>query len=493
MRICDMPLFQLSDMLRDKEISASELAADVLKRREEVGTDVGGYITVLQEKEILENAQKADDRIAAGNRKGKIDGIPYALKDNVCTKGILTTCSSKLLKNFVPVYNATVYEHLLNAGAVLVGKADMDEFAMGSANENSALSYTRNPWDTKKVAGGSSGGSSAVVASGQAVFSLGSDTGGSIRLPASFCGITGFKPTYSAVSRYGVMAFASSLDQVGPLTKDIRDTAIVLDEIVKQDVKDSTSAKIKTNYADNLNENIQGMHIGVDATLIEASDEDTKKAVLAAIEKLKELGCTIIDLSFNHNEIMVAVYYIISSAEASSNLARFDGINYGVRIEGENIIDTYVKTRSWGFGEEVKRRIMIGTFVLSSGYYDAYYKKALQDRSLIKNNFDKAFETCDCILSPTTIFTAYDAGIKLEHPTDAYLSDVFTPAANIAGLPAASIPCGFAKNGMPIGLQLMANSYQEQTLLNIAYAYQQNTDFHLQRPKLTKGGSQHEV
>ncbi len=343
------------------------------------------------------------------------------------------------------------------------------------------------------MAGGSSGGSSATVASGQAVFSLGSDTGGSIRLPASFCGITGFKPTYSAVPRYGVIAFASSLDQVGPLTKDIRDTAIVLDEIVKYDDKDSTSAKIATNYAQNLNNNIKGMRIGVDASLVEATDEDTKAAVLTAIEKFKEMGCKIVDLSFNHNEIMVAAYYIISSAEASSNLARFDGMTYGVRREGENVIDTYVNTRSWGFGPEVKRRIMMGTFVLSSGYYDAYYKKALQDRTLIKHNFDAAFELCDCVLSPTTIFTAYDAGKKLEHPTDAYMSDVFTPMANIAGLPAASIPCGFAKNGMPIGLQLIGNSYQEQTLLNMAYAYQQETDFHLQRPKMTGEGEKDEV
>ncbi len=493
MKLCDMSLYDLNDMLEKKEVSAEEITVDVLKRINTVGIEVGGYITLQEEQTVLENAREADKRISENKRIGKIDGIPYALKDNMCTTGLRTTCASKILENFISPYNCAVYDYLENAGGVLIGKADMDEFAMGSSTENSALAVTRNPWNYNKVPGGSSGGSAAVVASGQAIFSLGSDTGGSIRLPASFCGITGLKPTYSAVSRYGLVAFASSLDQIGPLTKDARDMAIVLDHIIKYDNRDSTSVMVSTDYSKNLSKDIKGLRIGVDMAHYEGLDEEIKKAVFKAIDIFKSHGCEIIDLSFTHNDIALSAYYIISSAEASSNLARFDGVKYGMRIQEENIIDTYTKTRSLGFGKEVKRRIMLGTFVLSSGYYDAYYKKALQARTLIKHNFDEAFKLCDVVITPTAVSGAFDRGRKIEDPTQVYLSDIYTVTANIAGIPAMSIPCGFTNENMPIGLQLMANAYCEQTLLNAAYAYQETTDFHKQLPKSGKEADKNEI
>lgn len=493
MKLCDMSIYDLNEMLEKKEVSAKEIAADVLKRISIVGDTVGGYISLNDENNILENAMKADKRIGENKRKSKIDGIPYALKDNMCTKDIRTTCASKILENFISPYNCAVYDYLDNAGGVLIGKADMDEFAMGSSTENSALAVTKNPWDLKKVPGGSSGGSAVVVASGQAIFSLGSDTGGSIRLPASFCGITGMKPTYSAVSRYGLVAFASSLDQIGPLAKDARDMAIILDHIVKYDNRDSTSVMVNTNYSANLNDDIKGLRIGIDMAHYDGLDTEIRDVIFGAIDIFKSLGCEVVDISFTHNDIALSAYYIISSAEASSNLARFDGVKYGMRIQEENIIDTYTKTRSIGFGSEVKRRIMLGTFVLSSGYYDAYYKKALKARSLIKNNFDEAFKICDVVLTPTAVSGAFDRGRKIEDPTQIYLSDIYTVTANIAGIPAMSIPCGFTKENMPIGLQLMANSYCEQTLLNAAHAYQGNTDFHKQLPKLNKEAGENEI
>jgi len=486
MRLCDKSIYELSKMLDNKQVSSVEIAKDVLSRIESLKDLCGGYLTLLDEGKIISEAEKADKRLSQNKKIGKIDGIPYALKDNICTKGIRTTCASKILQNFIPQYSAAVYEHLSSAGGVLIGKCDMDEFAMGSANENSALGDTRNPWDTSRVAGGSSGGSAVVVSSGQAIFALGSDTGGSIRLPASFCGVSGMKPTYSAVSRYGLVAFASSLDQIGPIAKDARDAAIILDEIVKYDDKDSTSVKLKTNYFNNLNDNIKGMRIGIDNAHYEGLSFEVKKAVFDAIDLLKSLGCETVDLSFSHNDIALSAYYIISSAEASSNLARFDGVKYGMRIQGHDITDTYIKTRSIGFGKEVKRRIMLGTFVLSSGYYDAYYKKALRARSLIKNNYDEAFKKCDIVISPTTVGGAFKKGTKFQDPTEVYLSDIYTATANIAGIPAMSIPCGFTSEGLPIGLQLTANSYCEQTILNVAYAFQNCSKYHLQKPNLVK-------
>lgn len=486
MKLCDMSIYELSEMLDKKEVSSAEISKDVICRINQVKDICGGYLTVLDEVAILDKAKEADNRISNNTRKSKIDGIPYALKDNMCTKGIATTCASKILENFIPPYDCTVYEHLSNAGGVLVGKCDMDEFAMGSTTENSALGCTKNPWDVSKVAGGSSGGSAAVVSSGQAIFALGSDTGGSIRLPSSFCGVSGIKPTYSAVSRYGLVAFASSLDQIGPITKDARDAAIILDEIVRYDNKDSTSVMVKSDYYKNLTGNIKSMKIGIDMAHYEGLNAEIKNAVFSALDEYKALGCEIVDLSFSHNDIALSAYYIISSAEASSNLARFDGVKYGMRIQGGDIIDTYVKTRSEGFGSEVKRRIMLGTFVLSSGYYDAYYKKALKARSVIKNNFDEAFKKCDIVISPTAVSGAFERGRKTQSPTEIYLSDIYTVTANIAGIPAMSIPCGHSKEGMPIGLQIAANSYCEQTILNAAFAYQNSTSYHKQQPNLVK-------
>lgn len=486
MKLYQKTIHELSDMLKDKEITSVELTQSVLDRIDEIDGKVGGYITVVAES-AMEQAKAADAKIASGEEVADLCGIPASVKDNICTKGIATTCASKMLENFVPPYDAFVSDRIKQAGGVIIGKTNMDEFAMGASNETSYFGSARNPYNTDKIPGGSSGGSAAVVAADEAIFALGSDTGGSIRQPASFCSIVGLKPTYGLVSRYGLVAFASSLDQIGPMTKDVTDCAIVLNAIAGHDSMDSTSANIKLpDYKKALVSDVKGLKIGVPTEYLgDGISEDVKKAILAAVKKYEEMGATVEYFNLPMTDYAVSAYYIISSAEASSNLARFDGIKYGHRAASfEDLNDLYAASRSEGFGSEVKRRIMLGTYVLSSGYYDAYYKKAQQVRTLIKNSFDRAFEKYDVILSPTTTETAFDIGGKIEDPVQMYLNDIYTVSVNIAGLPAIVVPGGFDKGGMPIGVQLIGKPFDESTLIRSAYTFEQNTDFSKIRPNL---------
>jgi aspartyl-tRNA(Asn)/glutamyl-tRNA(Gln) amidotransferase subunit A len=430
-------------------------------------------------------ARKIDERIKNGEKLGDLAGIPIAMKDNMCTIGKKTTCGSKMLENFIPPYNATVIDKLEEEGAIIVGKTNMDEFAMGSSTENSAFKVSKNPWDLERVPGGSSGGSAAAVTAGEAFIALGSDTGGSIRQPASLCGIVGLKPTYGLVSRYGLIAYASSLDQIGPLSKDVEDTAIMLNVIAGHDRRDSTSAnREKIDYKKSLINDIKGMKIGVPKEYFsEGINDGVKKIIYNALEKLVELGAEYEEISLPYTKYALPTYYIIAPAECSSNLARFDGIRYGYRTEKfDGIDDLYTKTRSEGFGEEVKRRIMIGTHSLASGYYDAYYNKAMKVRTLIKNDFDKAFKKYDCIITPTVPDKAFKIGEKIDDPLSMYMSDVCTVPINIAGLPAISIPAGFI-DSMPIGMQIVGKHFDEETILKVAYTFEKNTDFN-KRAKL---------
>jgi len=442
-------------------------------------------VTVTNEL-ALRQAQKADELLATGNTN-PLTGIPVLIKDNMCIKGIPTTCSSRMLENFVPPYDATVVEKLNDCGAVVVGKANMDEFAMGSSTENSALFTTHNPWDLSRVPGGSSGGSAAAVAAGECIYALGSDTGGSIRQPAGFCSVTGLKPTYGRVSRYGLVAFASSLDQIGPLTQDITDCALVLNAIAGYDNRDSTSVPYPTpDYTQCLTTDLNGLRIGVPREyFVEGMQAEVETAIRAAINKLEELGAKIEwEVSLPHTRYALAVYYIIAPSEASANLARYDGVKYGFSAkEANSMWDAMEKTRQYGFGPEVKRRIMLGTYALSAGYYDAYYLKAQKVRTLIRREFDQAFDKFDALITPTSPTTPFKIGEKVDDPLQMYLSDVCTLPINIAGLPAISIPAGFA-DGLPIGMQIIAKPFNEETLLKIAYAYQQSTDWHKRRPKI---------
>lgn len=476
---------EIHDLLIKKEISAEEINKAVFDRVETVEDKIGAFIT--RTKEIaLERARAVDRQIRDGENIPALAGIPVAVKDNMCTDGTLTTAGSKILSNFIPPYSATVVKKLDAAGAAMVGKTNMDEFAMGSSTENSAFFTTRNPWDTGRVPGGSSGGSAAAVAAGEAVCALGSDTGGSIRLPASFCGVVGMKPTYGAVSRYGLIAYASSLDQIGPFARDVTDCALMLNAICGHDPLDSTSAKYQaSDYTDFLKDDIRGMKLGVpEEYMAEGIDTEVRGVILKAMEKLESLGAVVEYTSLPHTEYALSTYYLIAPAEASSNLARYDGVRYGIRAEGaEDVVDMFIKTRSKGFGNEVKRRIMLGTYALSAGYYDAYYLKALKVRTLIKEDFDRAFEKYDLLLSPVSPTTAFRIGEKTEDPLQMYLSDVCTISVNLAGIPGMSVPCGFA-GGMPVGLQLMGKHFDEGTLLRAAYAFEQNTDFHKRFPEL---------
>ncbi len=486
MALYEKTIYELRDMLDKKEVSTNEILDSYIERIEATDGKVNAFLTKTFDFARAQ-AKESEERILKGNALGFLDGIPYALKDNICTKDIRTTCSSKFLENFVPPYSATVYKKLQNNGAVLLGKVDMDEFAMGSSNENSAYGTVKNPWDTSRVPGGSSGASAASVSALQAAFSLGSDTGGSIRTPAAFCGVTGLKPTYGRVSRYGLVAFASSLDQIGPMGKDIKDVANVLNVISGYDENDSTSMKVDVpDYTSFLTEDIKGMKIGVDYSLLDENkiDKDVVENINKAIENFKELGGEIIDISFDCFDYAIPVYYLISSSEASSNLSRFDGIRYGVREEGESMEDIIINSRTKGFGEEVKKRILLGTYALSAGYYDMYYNKALKVRRLIKETYDNIFKKCDIILTPTTTSEAFKIGEKSEDQTKMYLDDIFTVTANLAGIPAASIPCGFSKNGMPIGLQISADAFGEGKIIKAAYNYQNVTDYHKQYPNL---------
>ena len=473
------------DLIKKKEVKCQEVVQSVLDRIEQVEDKVKAYITITKE-EALENAKKIDEKIAKGEDVGVLYGLPIALKDNLCTDGIKTTCASKILYNFVPPYDATVVKKLKENDMTLLGKLNMDEFAMGSSTENSAFHTTRNPWDLERVPGGSSGGSAAAVAADEAFFTLGSDTGGSIRQPASLCGVVGMKPTYGRVSRFGLVAFASSLDQIGPLTKDVEDCALAMNIICGHDPYDATSAPIEVpDFTKALVNDVKGLKIGVPREYMEKGiNDEVKKAIEKALELLKSLGADYEEFSIPIVEYALPTYYIIASSEASSNLARYDGIKYGYRTQNyEDLIDLYKKTRSEGFGAEVKRRIMLGTYALSAGYYDAYYKKGLQVRTLIKRAFDEAFQKYDVIITPTSPTTAFKIGERVSNPLEMYMSDICTVPVNIAGLPAISIPCGFDSNNLPIGLQIIGKAFDEQTILRVAYTYEQNSGYRNLKPQ----------
>ncbi len=459
--------------LRNKEYSAVELTQAYLDAISQREAEIHAYISTDAEI-ALKQADAADKRIGTGEATA-LTGIPAGIKDNMCTKGIRTTCASKMLADYVPPYDAHVIERLKEAGYVLLGKLNMDEFAMGSTTENSAMGITKNPCDTTRVPGGSSGGSAAAVAACEAAYTLGSDTGGSIRQPAAFCGVVGMKPTYGRVSRYGLVAFASSLDQIGPLTRDVRDNALVLSAIAGHDKRDATSVEIGVDdYLAGIESGVTGMRIGLPEEFFgEGISADVKKAVLAAADALASMGAELVQVKMPSLDHALSAYYVISSAEASSNLARFDGVRYGYRAADFTDMDElYQKSRSEGFGSEVKRRIMLGTFALSSGYYDAYYKKALQVRSLVRADFDAAFEKCDCILSPVAPTVAYKIGEKTNDPLEMYLGDAYSVPVNIAGVPALSLPCGMGEGGMPVGMQLIGPAFSEAMLYRVGYAFE---------------------
>ena len=486
MELYRLNILKLHSMLNAGEISVTEIVQSVLKRIDQVESKVHAYVTVLGDKAIRE-AKSLDENIKKEGFDGKLYGIPMAIKDNMCIKDVLTTCSSKILSNFVPPYNATVVEKLMKDQSVFIGKANMDEFAMGSSTENSFFETTRNPWGLDRIPGGSSGGSAAAVASDMCIAALGSDTGGSIRQPAACCGVVGLKPTYGLVSRYGLVAFASSLDQIGPITKDVTDCAIVLNAIAGHDRRDSTSVPREIpDYLDSIAKSIKGIKIGIPKEyFIEGLDKDVKECIDKAIKKLANEGAEIIDVSLPHTEYAVSTYYILATAEASSNLARYDGVKYGYQYKGaKDLLEMYSRTRADGFGPEVKRRIMLGTYVLSSGYYDAYYRKAQKVRTLIKEDFDKAFKKADILLTPTAPTTAFRIGEKSDDPLQMYLSDIFTISVNLGGVPAISLPCGFDRNNLPVGLQLIGKHFDEGTILKVAYCYEQLTGWHLKRPEL---------
>jgi len=484
-RLYELTVREAADLLRRREVSARELTRAVLDRIAAVDDRVHAFLLVT-EKHALAAADAADARLRAGEAT-PLTGIPMALKDILCTTGVVTTCGSRMLEHFVPIYDATVVRKLAEAGAVMVGKTNMDEFAMGSSTENSAFGPTCNPWDLERVPGGSSGGSAAAVAAGEALFAIGTDTGGSIRQPAALCGITGMKPTYGRVSRYGLVAFASSLDQVGPFTRDVADLALVLNAICGHDPRDSTSAPLPVpDFTQALTGDIAGLRVGVPKEyFIEGMQPGVREAVMQAIGQIAALGATIDwEISLPSTEAALAVYYIIAPSEASANLARYDGVKYGYSYQaGASMWENMERTRQYGFGDEVKRRIMLGTYALSAGYYDAYYKKALQVRTLIRREFDAAFARCDVLVTPTSPTVAFRLGEKTADPVAMYLNDVFTLPVNIAGLPGLSVPCGFV-DGLPVGLQFIGKPFDEATLLRVGHAYQQATDWHTRRPPL---------
>ncbi|TDA67492.1 MAG: Asp-tRNA(Asn)/Glu-tRNA(Gln) amidotransferase subunit GatA [Clostridia bacterium] len=485
MELYNLPVHELHRLLVERQVSAGELTATFLERIAAVEPAVKAYLTLTRE-QALAGAGAVDDTTGRGEILAPLAGIPAALKDNLCTRGTRTTCASRILEHYLPPYTATVVERLEQAGMVSLGKTNMDEFAMGSSTENSGFGPTRNPWDPERVPGGSSGGSAAAVAAGEAAYALGSDTGGSIRQPAAFCGVVGLKPTYGLVSRYGLVAFASSLDQIGPLTREVRDCALVLQAIAGHDLRDSTSAHVAVpDYTAALTGEIKGMRLGVPREYFPAGmDPEVKTAVRRAVDKLEELGAILEEVSLPHTEYALPAYYLVAPAEASSNLARYDGVAYGHRAGGaDNIIDMYCRTRQEGFGPEVKRRIMLGTYALSAGYHDAYYLKALKVRTLIRRDFEQVFAAYDALVTPTTPTVAFKLGEKVGDPLAMYLSDLFTIPVNMAGLPALSLPCGFSQ-GLPVGLQVIGRPFAEATVLQIAYAFEQATDYHLARPDL---------
>ena len=478
MDITELTVHELQDKIASKEITISEVAKAYADRIKDKEPEVDAFVTV-QADEAVEKAKNIEEKIKAGEIDSKLAGIPIGIKDNLCTKGVLTTCGSKMLENFVAPYDATIVERLNAEGMISLGKLNMDEFAMGSSTENSAIKKTKNPWNLNTVPGGSSGGSAAAVAANMVPWALGSDTGGSIRQPSSFCGVVGLKPTYGLVSRYGLVAYASSLDQIGPITKDVKDCAMLLNILAGKDQRDTTSIdRPKVDYTAALKNDVKGLRIAVPKEFFgEGINEEVKAKLEEAIAKYKELGAIVDEVSLDVAEHALATYYIIACAEASSNLGRFDGIRYGHRAENcEKLRDIYFNSRSEGFGPEVKRRIILGTYVLSSGYYDAYYKKAQKVRTLIVNQFEEVFKNHDVILTPTSPTTAFEFGAK-SSPLEMYLADICTVSVNVAGLPGISIPCGVDGKGMPIGMQLIGNKFQEETILNAAYTYEQATNF----------------
>jgi len=486
MELTGLTIHELQGLLRRREVTAKQVLMAFLKRIAQVEGKIRAYMTVTG-LEGLRVASRLDRRRQAGENVGPLAGIPLAIKDVICTQDVPTTCSSKILDGFIPPYDATVMRRLDQAGMVLLGKTNMDEFAMGSSTENSGYKVTRNPWDLGRVPGGSSGGSAAAVTAGLCAGALGSDTGGSIRQPAAFCGIVGVKPTYGRVSRYGLVAFASSLDQIGPMTKDVRDAAILLGVIAGHDACDSTSVNVPVpDYAAQLGREVTGLRIGIPKEyFIEGTDPEVETAIRAAINALESLGAKAESISLPHTEYAVATYYLVATAEASSNLARYDAVKYGFRArEAKDLLSMYTKSRQNGFGAEVKRRIMLGTYALSAGYYDAYYLKALKVRTLIRKDFEDAFKRCEVILTPTAPTPAFRLGEKTEDPLTMYLSDIFTISANLAGIPGVCLPCGFTQAGLPIGLQLLGKPFDETTLLQVAFAYEQATEWHRRKPPL---------
>ncbi|MGG1592732.1 Asp-tRNA(Asn)/Glu-tRNA(Gln) amidotransferase subunit GatA [Terribacillus saccharophilus] len=483
MSLFDYTLKELQEKLHNKEITVTDLVDASYARIKEVDDEVKSFLTLDEE-----NARAAAKELDEQGGDNPLFGIPIGIKDNIVTKGLRTTCASKFLDNFTdPLYDATVVSKLKDKKTVTIGKLNMDEFAMGSSNENSAYFTTRNPWNTDYVPGGSSGASAAAVAAGEVFFSLGSDTGGSIREPAAFCGVVGLKPTYGLVSRFGLVAFASSLDQIGPMTRTVEDNAHLLQAIVGHDEMDSTSADVEIpNYTEALKQDVKGLRIAVPSEYLgEGVSDEVRESIKAALKVYEDLGATWEEVSLPHSRYAVAAYYLLSSSEASANLARFDGVRYGVRsTQAENMIDVFKYSRRDGFGEEVKRRIMLGTFALSSGYYDAYYKKAQKARTLIKNDFDKVFEDYDVIVGPTTPTPAFKVGEKVEDPLTMYATDILTIPVNLAGVPGISLPCGFSSEGLPIGLQIIGKHFDEATIYRAAHAFEQATDHHKQKPAL---------
>jgi aspartyl-tRNA(Asn)/glutamyl-tRNA(Gln) amidotransferase subunit A len=483
--LTDLTIHELGARFRQNDATPTEAAREYLDRIAALDPKVKAYLTVTAEA-ALARAAEADARFKTGAPLGPLDGVPLGLKDVLCTRGVRTTAGSKILEGFVPPYDATVVARLARAGAVILGKLNMDEFAMGSSTENSGYFTTRNPWDLSRVPGGSSGGSAAAVAADLAAATLGTDTGGSIRQPAAFCGTVGLKPTYGRVSRYGLIAFASSLDQIGPFAKDVEDAALMLQAIAGHDPMDSTSAAVPVpDYAAGLGQGVEGLKVGIPAEyFIEGLDPEVETAVRAAIEILKGLGAKTESVSLPHTEYGLAAYYVIGPAEASSNLARYDGVKYGLRVPGaRDLIDMYSRTRGAGFGAEVKRRVMLGTYALSAGYYDAYYGKAQKVRTLVQRDFQKAFERVDVIVAPTTPSAAFKTGEK-EDPLSMYLNDVFTIPVNLAGLPGVSVPAGFTKGGLPVGLQVIGKAFDEAAVLKTAKAYEGATEWHKRKPEL---------
>ena len=486
MKLFEQPAHVLHDMLVNKEITSLELTEAVLARIDEVEGDVQAYLTVTRD-EALAQAKAVDEKIARGEEIAFLEGIPGAIKDNICTKGVKTTCASKILQKFVPPYDATVVQKLAAQNPVVLGKTNLDEFAMGGSTENSAFHPTHNPWNTDCVPGGSSGGSAAAVAAGTAVWALGSDTGGSIRQPASFCGVVGMKPTYGRVSRYGLVAYASSLDQIGPITKDVTDCANILNIIAGRDEMDSTSIdSVVPDYTKSLVQDVKGLKIGLPKEyFVKGMDPEVEGAVKAAVKQLESLGAEVVEISLPNTDYAISTYYLIAPAEAATNLARYDGVSYGERAEdAADLVEMMTKTRSQYLGEEVKRRIMIGNYALSAGYYDAYYLKALKVRRLVKEDYDKAFKEVDVIICPAAPSVAYKIGEKIDNPLEMYLQDACTVPLNLAGLPGISVPCGYNKDKMPIGMQIIGKALDEETLIRVAYTYEQSQSYHQDRAQL---------